>query len=190
MIALLLCCQRSPFLFQQGTLASKELNSAYLANSVFWVLVVNLKLIPSESSFINVPEQTNLRRVYLHARGTFLQDAGIGLTDFCHLCLLLLYNYYFFTFFSSAIRLAESRWGAFTLQISAGHSSSAYSPESSVTFDQYLLCHEDGETASSLYGREARASRGEGSSPKSHSRLMPKAWLGNQVSWLQTLCSF
>lgn len=165
MIALLLYCQRSPFLFQQGTLASKELNSAYLANSVFWVLLVNLKLIPSESSFINVPEQTNLRRVYLQARGTFLQDAGIGLTDFCHLCLLLLYNYYFFTFSSSAIWLAESRWGAFTLQMSAGHSSSAYSQESSVTFDQYLRCPMDGETASSLWERSQGLER-RGQRPK------------------------
>lgn len=155
MTALLLSCQK-PFPFSARHVASKELNSAYLANSVFWVLVVNLTLIPSESSFINVPEQTNLRRVYLQALGTFLQDAEIGLADFCHLCFLLLYNYYFFTFSSSAIWLAGSRWGAFTLQITAGNSSSAYSQESSVTFDQYLLCHVDRETASSLYGREAR----------------------------------
>lgn len=60
-----------------------------LFGNVFWVLVVNLKLIPSESSFINVPEHTNLRRVYLQAFVNFLQDIGLALADFCHLCLLL-----------------------------------------------------------------------------------------------------
>lgn len=81
---------------------AKELNSTYLANRVFWVLV-KLKLILSESSFINVPEQTNLRRVYLQAFDTFLQDVGLGVADFCHLCLLLELLFLQFLFFSNLI---------------------------------------------------------------------------------------